>query len=124
MKKALLFAIIVAIMLTFSSSADIFSENSVNTSDKMFEEFCLTGDPDFDLEVFAKKNGLNKNEARKILSKKFGDPKRPDDKAFMKIARTGDPEADLRNFALEHNISTDEAKIILEKMFGEPEMPQ
>ena len=124
MKKALLIASILLFMVTISTYASGFSQNTININDEIFEEFALTGDPNYDLEVFAKKNNLTKREARKILSEKFGDPQKPDDKLFEEITKTHNPEIDLENFAIANNITRDEARRILEEMFGEPEPPQ
>ena len=123
MKKVLLFVSVFGFMYAISCCSNIFASNTLY-QDNMFEGFKLTGCPDYDLAIFAKKNNLSKKEAKKILSEKFGEPKNSDNLLFEEIAKSGNPDIDLKNFALANNMSQDEAKLVLEKMFGEPKMPK
>ena len=121
MKKILVLTLILSTTISIVQASNIFNQK-VNSNIETTEEFIRTGNPDKDLENYARMNNISKKEAKKILKAMYGEPKRPDEKLFNKITRTGDPELDLYNFAQENNLSLEEAKEILFDMFGEPEI--
>ena len=120
MKKILVLTLILSTTISIVQASNIFNQK-VNSNMETSEEFIKTGNPDKDLENYARMNNISKKEAKKILKALYGEPKKPE-KLFNQIAKTGNPELDLHNFAQTNNIPLEKAKEILFDMFGEPEI--
>lgn len=125
--------------VSLTADADFVDEDETNTSNnapKIGEEFKIsyksvkcTGNPDTDAKNFAEANNITVDEAKRILSSKFGAPgsnsnapKIGEDMIvdYVAVKSTGNPDIDAKNFAEANNISLEKAKALLEEKYGKP----
>ncbi len=126
--------------VSLADDADFIDEDAASSTNssgiKVGEEFKIsyksikcTGNPDTDAKNFAAANNITVDEAKSILSSKFGAPgsnsnapKIGEDMLvdYKSVKSTGDPDTDAKNFATANNISIDKAKTLLEGKYGKP----
>ncbi len=126
--------------VSLADDADFIDEDAASSTNssgiKVGEEFKIsyksikcTGNPDTDAKNFAAANNITVDEAKSILSSKFGAPgsnsnapKIGEDMLvdYKSVKSTEDPDTDAKNFATANNISIDKAKTLLEEKYGKP----
>ncbi len=126
---------------SLAEDADFVEEEETNTDNnkpkiQIGEEYQIsyksvkcTGNPDVDAKNFAEANNITIDEAKRILSSKFGAPgsggnapKIGEDMIidYVAVKCTGNPDVDAKNFAEANHISIETAKALFEEKYGKP----